>query len=1147
MWWVSERLIGNPFPFPIQCARERMDGHMRQNAFTAILVGALAVGSMACFAQDKVVLTYKAKKGQVIRYKNEGSLTMEVGGQKLTLDLKQVEKQTIIDVTAAGDIATESVTELDEMSVNGEKQPSQEDKSVTSVLTHPDGSLGSYKSSSGDAENTKSSVRIRTSMSPIFTNKPVGPGDKWVIDIKANADLGLEDSHSDYEVLGVEKLNGVDCIKIKMTYHENNTKNPIRATSIIWVEKSSGDSFVEDSTIENLQFGGKTGPLAGGKLHATRTEGSPLGDVKPGTAAPETKPEPKKEKTIDEVVKDYEKLPGLFTIYRKKENGRETIYLEIKEAQLGQVLLIQATAATGNGKTVSAGDPLVDIPVRFQKMPDDKLYMVTPNTDFRADENTPIGRSIKRAFPDGYIDTYRIEAKQEDRKSLLINISEVFRGDLFMISQAISSGTSPGGGAMMFGMDREKTYIGALKNFPENLVVETNYHFMGSPRGGLETLADPRSMPLKVVYNVMMLPTTDYKPRPADPRIGYFLTEYQSFDSDKVRDSKIHYINRWNLRKADPKLAMSPPNKQIVFWLDNAIPLAYRDAVRDGILMWNKAFERVGIKEAIAVKQIPDKPDFDPADLRYNVVHWVSSPSSAYAVAHFRVNPINGEIVNAGINVDGNFTREMRLERSDLIDPVAVWADPTQGLRTAIDPRRCEYGQGMKEQAWFGKMALDMFGGAGLGMDDRTYMNSYLSMVVAHEMGHILGLRHNFIASTFHSDTELQNGKLLKETGVTASLMDYVPFNIFALRHPGTDLFNSTVGPYDKWAIEYGYCDTASLNATAEKRKLEAIASDCNAPGHAFETDELADSWDPAVVRFDLAKDPLTYWSKRLDVSRYMMLHLSERLPKKGESYHEFTRGYLEMLGTYSSSAAYASRYIGGLYVNRNHKGDAGLKPALAAVEGVDQKRALNLINTYIFDASAFDIPKSYFSMMADDPYAPMTIQTFLAGRSTYPVLDQLSGIQKAALTRIFSSAVLARVANNEFKAGANANPLTLDTLFHSTSAAIWSELDTHKKIGTLHRQLQRAHLETLLGMYLTPAATLPDDAKLLAWEQIKTIQSKIKTTSKANLDTYSRLHLEQASQMITRALEAKQTVSAGGASRSSSLLDMLGGEPASH
>jgi hypothetical protein len=196
-------------------------------------------------------------------------------------------------------------------------------------------------------------------------------------------------------------------------------------------------------------------------------------------------------------------------------------------------------------------------------------------------------------------------------------------------------------------------------------------------------------------------------------------------------------------------------------------------------------------------------------------------------------------------------------------------------------------------------------------------------------------------------------------------------------------------------------------------------------------------------------------------------------------------------------------------------------------------------------------MPRSYYSMLADDPNAPPTIQTFLAGRTTYPILDTISSIQKAALNRLLSTAVLSRVVNNEYKSGPEVQPLTLEQLFTTVHGAVWSEISTPgkpvKSIPELHRMLQRAHLDAMINMYLTPSGGLPDDARLLAWNDLRTISNRIKSINTSGADTYTRLHLEAATQAITRALEAKQTVGAGGgASRGGSLLDLLG-ETAAH
>ena len=331
-------------------------------------------------------------------------------------------------------------------------------------------------------------------------------------------------------------------------------------------------------------------------------------------------------------------------------------------------------------------------------------------------------------------------------------------------------------------MDRDKTFVGAIKNFPENLVVETNYHFTSSGRGGGgggiasllgggagDQLADPRSIPFKAVYTVFPLPTENgYVPRLADPRVGYFLTDFQEYNDDSREDVMTRYIYRWDMRKKDPSAALSEPVKPIVFWMDNAIPTEYRDWVKEGLQMWNKAFEKVGIKDAIVVNQMPDNADWDHADMRYNTIRWVESPNSGYAVAQFRVNPLTGQILNANITVDANFTRYIKEERRERVNPANFFEEPSpEAIADALKhPFRCEFGTGMVEQGWFGREAVSAFAQEYGIVNDKEYLHEYLREVVGHEMGHLMGLRHNFIASTYHTAEELKDAKLLTETGL---------------------------------------------------------------------------------------------------------------------------------------------------------------------------------------------------------------------------------------------------------------------------------------------------------------------------------------------------------------------------------------------
>ena len=1147
---------------------------------------------------DKSVLLYKAQVKRSAHYKSEGSLSIEAGGQKVTIDLKQVENQTITEVAANGNITRESKTELSEVTFNGMKSPEEDLSKRTETYTiTPTGTLVSYKTV--DPDSAKTQARISVSNTIVFPATPIGVGDKWVHEYKADNDLGTHDAHADFEVLSADKVAGVDTLKIKMTFKEAGADTPLGTTGTYVVEKISGDTISADIEIENLKLGGDMGPAASGKIHVERTDGSlydptakpgdtkatdkpadtktppakpgdaKTGDgktppAKPADTKTEVKPEVKKEKTIDDTVKDYEKLPGLFTLYRKKESGRETIYAEVKEDQLDKLMLLEATASTGTSSQIVAGTPINDILFKFVKSEDDKLLMVTPNISFRAKDGTPIARAIKRSFADAYLESFKIEAKQPDRKSLLINISELFRGDIAQVSQLLSGGGGGmsalfGGGGGSYGMDREKTYIASIKSFPENIVVDTQYHFVG--RGSDPALADGRSIPFRVNYTLFALPDNGYRPRLADPRVGYFLTDYQSYDNDSLDDTMVRYIYRWDMQKLNAELPMSQPKKQIVFWLDNAIPLEYRDTVREALLMWNKAFEKVGIRDAIAVKQMPDNADWDHADMRYNTIRWVTSPQSGYAVALFRVNPVTGQIVNANITVDANFTRFIKMERAHLVDPASYFDDPLAitangtatgaangGLNSTLkldDPRRCEMGPGMMEQAWFGNLALNLMRPEMTGVDEQAYMRSYLREVVAHEMGHIMGLRHNFIASTYHNSLELSDAKTVQETGTTASMMDYTPFNIYALKKKGVDFYSPTLGAYDYWAIQYGYTPIDAKTPTGELYKLSDIASRCNQPGLAYESDEAADSFDPAIVRFDLGHDPLAYYTKEMQVTRELLLHLPEREPKKGESYYRFTQDFNRLIGMYARAAAQTSRYIGGLHLNRNHRGDPGEKPVLAPVDGAEQKQALQLINTYILSEDAFSLPKSYFGKLTSDPFGGLDIAAILnGGGSDFPMRDQFASIQKAALNRLFDARVMKRVINNEYKAADPAKAFSLPYLYNSVGNTVWSELASKKNITPLHRQLQHAYIDTLITMVINPSNGAPDDAKLLAWDQLTQLRAKIAAAKNPAYDDYTRIHLAESTMRIGRALDAKQVISTGGASAGPSLLQMLlGGE----
>jgi hypothetical protein len=1105
-----------------------------------VLGVALLVLAGAQAASERVTLQMRAEDGSAARTETKVKIEGSMGGQKMTLEIEQVDKHTY--KMDGGNVVVERVTESSTQKFDGETiDLGDAGKETSTFVLRPNGTLVRYTSSNQEEDPDNVSVRIFVATSVVLPPKEVAVGGKWTHDYRAEPTMGIRKSTAQMELLALEKRGEVDTAKIRMNFREDG-RGALSSTVTSWVDRASGDVVYSEFTVNSIPFGP---PGSGITANATGTSerlgGGPLQEQQASLEGS------KKEKTIDEVVKEFEKIEGVFTLYRKTEGGRDTIYMEIPESRLGKYLMLQATASTGTASQIVAGDPISDMVLYFAQIQPEKVALVSPNLGYRADPSKPIAKAVERSFHDAYLEFFKVEARQKDRQSLLIDVSDLFRGDIAQVSRIFQGGPMmiPGMGGGGYNLDRTNTFISGLKMFPENMVVETTYNFTGGGGGPrmmddfLSSGVDRRSIVLKVNYNMFMLPEEGYTPRRADARVGYFTSDYTDFTRDSDQNLTVRNILRWRLEKEDPGAALSKPKKPIVFWLDKAIPTAYRPAVAEGILAWNKAFERVGFKDAIEVKQMPDDADFDHADMRYNVIRWVASPVGGYAVALFRANPVTGEILNASITVDSNMVRYVRGEADRLIDPTQYFEPKENAHSHHHHPgKACNFAHEAVTQARYGKFAGQFI--AADRFDSDRYLHEFIAHVVAHEMGHILGLRHNFSASTQFTLDELADGDRVRAYNTAASVMEYTPFNIAAIRASNVPFYSPTVGKYDIWAIEYGYKDLGKSDPVAEIPLLRAIASRTNEPGLAYQSDETADRFDPLVTRFDLSRDPLEYWSRSMRMARHLLFNLDERSPKVGESYWEFTRDFNMLLSMYVQGAAISSRYVGGLHLNANFRGDKDERPTIAPVSADDQRRALELLNTYIFAENAFEFPRHYYQRFAPNPDANF-MEAFLAGPQDFPVRDMFSNIQRSALRTIFRGDVLRRIANNEYKKGAAAPALTMPTLFRSVGDTVWAELGTGREVSPLRRQLQRSHLDLMIDMVIKGGVT--DDARMLAWEQLRTLNTRIEGAKGRTKDEYTPVHLAESQMRIQRALAAQQTIGGGGGGMPSLLEILLGGQ----
>ncbi|MFN7016241.1 MAG: zinc-dependent metalloprotease [Fimbriimonadales bacterium] len=1155
---------------------------VKQRRFTQLWLLLLAVllGTHA-YAQEKVLLQNKAKPGQTMRYRLSGTLSIEAAGNTFNLEITSVVVQKILEVSPEGNIKREQTTESYEMSFNGRKMPApdellQQDKVV--IVTKPNGEPISRESTRDEEDENADQQHIGQTLAVIFSDKPVGVGDKWSYRFKEDPKLGTVPATVEYTLRGFETWKGIRVARIASTYTAQGDSKVAADTEFL-IEVRTGDTVYALAKVTGMHWGqGDVTAAASAQLEMERIEGTPLpeganGDQPKATPSQDAQPaqeqaaeqkkeeqkpaegekkdEPKKkEKTIEEVTKDFEKLEGLFTLYRKKEAGKDTIYMEIRREQLERLYFLQATVSEGLPTFfLAAGTPINDILFKLVQR-DEQILLVVPNIGFQADPNTPIARSVKRSFADAYLEAFKIEAKSDEGKRLLIDVSNLFRSDLIQIQQIVNLAA---GGS--YSIDREKTVYTQVKAFPNNIFIQTAYHFSGGPQrgGGLAALlsslagganlADPRSVPITVNYNLWELPTNNgYMPRLYDPRVGYFVTTYEDFTREQ-EDQTRRYILRWHLEKADPNAELSPPKEPIVFWIDNAVPYEYRDAIREGILEWNKAFEKIGIKDAIVVKQMPDDADWDHADMRYNVVRWVTSPSNGYAVALFRANPLTGQILNASITIDGNMARFTRVQFIRNIDPLAAFREAEHREQHCCDhrahnsPHACTFAQDTLQRAWQGFVMMELLASrrGATKITEEQFVRDYIKSITMHEMGHILGLRHNFVASRQFTLEELKDGELVRQRGTVASVMEYDPFNQAALHAPNTYYWNPTIGPYDYWAIEYGYrIFPDAKTPEAERPYLLEIARRNTEHGLAYETDDYADRFDPYVTRFDLGKEPLDYWELVIKDAHELLEVLPTRVPGPGETYYDFTRYFFGTLASFSRAAVQLSRFVGGLQIRRNFATDPNAQPPLEPVSADKQRRALQLLATYIFSESAFNIPKRLYLNLAPNPFGGGS-----AIPPDAPVRDILSNIQRLTLTRLLAPDTLRRVANNEFKAVDERNALTMAELFDTLQGVIWSEAQSNRAVPALRRQLQRAHLQTLVDI-LTKNTGVPEDARMLARYYLRQLREQLTKQLPRVRDTYTHAHYSEAIDTIDKALDAQYMLGMPEI-RVPSLADLLG------
>jgi hypothetical protein len=840
----------------------------------------------------------------------------------------------------------------------------------------------------------------------------------------------------------------------------------------------------------------------------------------------------------EDTIADTQKFDGLLTLYQNNDTGQ--LLAEILPSQLDQNHLMVMTLESAVGeKGLYSGLPLGDFMFKLRRV-NNTVQFVLPNTHVRADRGTPRERAVSRSFSDSVLKTLPILSINPDSQALLVEMDPLVLEDLPGLADAFGGGYS---------LDKKRTYVSRVKNFAKNTEIESVFGFKGGEANSLlgpffSTLPDSRAFDLRVRYSLSILTDQrNYQPRLADDRVGYFITAFQDFSQDSPRRPFVRYINRWHLEKRDPQAELSEPKAPIVFWLENTIPPEYRQALGEGVLMWNKAFEKAGFKDAITVRQMPDYADWDPADVRYNTIRWFNSTDAVFAMGPSRVNPLTGEILDADIVIDGNFVRAMKQEYSDLIEENQAAKVP---FSTALlgQNHLCNYGlagrslkEQIKEIPQAQRQRRLQFQSNPIGMQDLCYgleASQQFAMGAMHlsliqnqlptsEVGHTLGLRHNFRASAMLPPEQLNDTKITHEKGLVGSVMDYNAVNLAPQGTKQGDYYTHTIGPYDIWAIEYGYKPSGVSSISGERRFLQQIASRAAEPELAYATDEDVFSFlDPQVNLFDLSADGLTYAQWQMDNARAMWDRVEQRYPLQGESFSDLRTAFNGVFNHYWQFASFLSNYLGGQSFNRYRYGDAQGRLPFEVVPLAEQRRSLQLINDYIFDETRFKFSPTLLNKLAPSRWSHWGEPTAIF-RLDYPIFENVLFLQAVTLHDLLSPERLARLRDGELKAPEQmmSIPELFDTLQHSIWGDILAPRD-NLTLSSLRRALQREYMNAMINMMLG-RTDAPEDARTVARHELKQLARAIaQAQRKVNQqNVYTLAHLEEARDRIMKALDA--------------------------
>jgi hypothetical protein len=831
------------------------------------------------------------------------------------------------------------------------------------------------------------------------------------------------------------------------------------------------------------------------------------------------------------VIKDATRIEGPINAWQKDDK----VWLELAPEDFGKPWLMSPKLSSGIGEalvlgglmaypTSGAGGPQV---VEFVRLPK-QIQMRARNLEVYTRPQTPEALAAAVSYSPSLLGSGPIASQPHPQsKAVLVEANGLFLSDILAIGMHLQRSFRQG-----YTLDPRNSSIQSVRGTALSLEIETLNHYYagsigeappGAPPGAPvpsvpKYLPDTRSMFIGHRYSLMPLPEDPMPARRADARIGLMTQTMLDFSDDLARSPRVRVVERWRLQKKDPAAALSDPVKPITFWIDRNVPLKYRATVASAILEWNKAFERIGFRDAIVVRQQADDATFDTLDAGHASVRWLMSAQPSFgALGPRNVDPRTGEILDAEIGFESLSSRSMRNVRAQTLSGAAAF-EAVLGRAATQGQDQCDYADLGGEQLGY---ALDVLEARGeLAPDSpqaEAFVLDYVKDTVMHEVGHALGLRHNFRASRVYTEAQLSDPEFTRTHGTTGSVMEYNAINLPYPGHRAGTPFQTTLGPYDYWAVEYAYKPLARTDEAAE---LQRIAARSNEPLLAFGTDEdAAFGIDPETIQLDLGADPIAYASKRLAIARDLFQRQEVRELRPDQDYAVLRRSLSYAIADSGRAVGVLVRQIGGVRTLRDHPG-SGRDP-LVPNDAATQREALDLIARHVLSIDGLAVTPSLQRRLAPD----FDERSEVAGLSTdYSVPQRLLDLQRAVLSQLMSDALAARLLDSVGKSDQPQAAFQLAELYERLNREVWSELVAGGQISATRRELQREYVNRVAAAMVRPSPQARADARSLMRVQALQLQKQLQRSLKRGdaLDTATRAHLQDCAETLEQALSAR-------------------------